>query len=74
MFILAKLTLKDIKIMQAFYITLGACILLSIGVGVIILVLGKDDFLYESSPVWYALSILSFIISVISFIIGFRLI
>jgi predicted CDP-diglyceride synthetase/phosphatidate cytidylyltransferase len=60
--------------MKSFWITLAACIILSIAVAVIVLVMGKEDFLFESSPVWYAISSLSFVISVISFIIGLRLI
>lgn len=60
--------------MRAFWFTFAGCAAAAIGVLVIVIVLGKEEFLYEKSPLWWATSVVSLIISVASFVIGFRLI
>mmetsp|Transcript_30765 Transcript_30765/g.22863 ORF Transcript_30765/g.22863 Transcript_30765/m.22863 type:complete len:194 (+) Transcript_30765:171-752(+) len=74
LFILAKLTLSQIRVMKAFTYTLVAELALVFVIVIVTIFKGNEDFLFESSRLWYGISALTFVISVISFLVGFRLI
>mmetsp|Transcript_27673 Transcript_27673/g.26689 ORF Transcript_27673/g.26689 Transcript_27673/m.26689 type:complete len:166 (+) Transcript_27673:350-847(+) len=60
--------------MKSFWISLGAELAIICGMLIVTIVKGSEDYLYESSVLWYGISGLSLIISVVSFLVGFRLI
>jgi hypothetical protein len=54
--------------------TLGALSLIALIVLVLVFIRGSDDFLYEKSSIWFFISSANLVISVTSFIVGYRLI
>lgn len=74
LFIVIEISLVKIKIRRAFYISLGFSIFACLIVMIIALIKRSDSFLSEKSRIWYITSVISLLITIVSFGFGFKLI
>jgi hypothetical protein len=72
--ILAELSMAKIKLMKGFWICFGVCCAFIAILLLVSIATGSQDFLKETSHLWYILSTISLIISIVSFGVGCRLI